>query len=342
MGLLLAGLVRVGSARAAASDVVILFEPSAASAGEHRCLTRIREELLAGGFQVQVVDPGQRTDPISIAQALQQQSESAATIALLGDPTVGPAELWIVDRTGVHPDVRRIATSGDDPLHAPQILAIRTIELFRASALQRLVESTRIRSPSPPPPPPATVKARAPAPAPAPPKERSPVAIELGLAVVQDLTGPGPAEIPVARLHVTLPRSLFARLTVAGLGSRPRVESAEGSATIGQNFGLLEIGATFRTQHRLMPVVTLGAGALYVTSDGDGLYPYAGRLDSQWTALVDGGFGLSVSVSGQWGLALEVHALLAAPHPFVRFSETNAGNIGWPALATTLTLVTWL
>ena len=182
----------------------------------------------------------------------------------------------------------------------------------------------------------------APAPAPEPPKKRSPVALELGLAVVQDLMGPGPAEIPVARLHVTLPRSLFARLTVAGLGSRPRVENAEGSATIGQNFGLLEIGATFRSQHRLMPIVTLGAGALYVTSDGDGLYPYAAHLDSQWTALVDGGLGLSVSVSGQWGLAVEIHALLAAPHPFVRFSETSAGNIGWPALATTLTLVTWL
>ena len=110
MGLLLVGLVRVGSARAA-SDIVILFESSTASAGEHRCLTRIREELLAGGFQVQVVDPGPKTDPVSIAEVLQQQSDSAATIALLGDPTVAPAELWIVDRTGVRPDVRRIASS---------------------------------------------------------------------------------------------------------------------------------------------------------------------------------------------------------------------------------------
>jgi hypothetical protein len=327
----LAGLVGVGSARAA-SDVVILFEPSVATAGQHRCLTRIHEELLAEGFEVHVVDPGPKTDPISVAQALEQPSDSAASIALLGDPTIEPAELWIVDRTGARPDVRRIAIPSDDPLHAPEILAIRTIELLRASALQRLVESTRFQSPSPP----AKVLA------PAAPEKRSPVGIELGLAVVQDLEGPGPAEIPLARLHVVLARWLFARLTAAGLGSRPRVESAEGSATIGQNLGLLEVGVTFRSQHRLVPIVTLGAGALYVTSDGNGVYPFAGHLGSRWTALVDGGFGLFAPFSRQWGLAVEVHALLAAPHPFVRFSDTSAGNIGWPALATTLTLVTWL
>jgi hypothetical protein len=334
MALLVVGLLGARSARAA-SNVVILFEPSGATAGQHRCLTRIREELLAGGFQVTVIDPGSKTDPISIARALQQPSDSAASIALLGDPTIEPAELWIVDRTGARPDVRRIATPSDDPLHAPEILAIRTIELLRASALQRLVESTRIQ----PPPQPAQP---APALVPTPPEERSRVAIELGVAVVQDLNGPGPAEIPVARLHVALPGSLFARLTVAGLGFRPRVESAEGSATIGQNLGLLEVGATFRSQHRLRPIVTLGAGALYVTSGGEGVYPYVGHSDSRWTALFDGGIGLFASLSRQWGLAVEVHALLAAPQPFVRFSQTNAGNIGRPALAASLTLVRWL
>jgi hypothetical protein len=334
MGLLLAGLVGGGSARAA-SDVVILLESSVASDGQHRCLTRIREELLAGGFEVQVVDPGPKTDPISIAQVLEQHSDSAATIALLGDPMVAPAELWIVDRTGARPDVRRIAISSDDPLHAPEILAIRAIELLRAGALQRLVESTRIRLLSPPAPPATAL-------APSAREKHSLVGIELGVAVMQDLKGPGPAGIPMARLHVELPGSLFARLTVAGLGSRPRVESAEGSATVGQNLGLLEVGATFRSQHRLRPIVTLGAGALYVTSDGDGVYPFAGHLDSRWTALADGGFGLFAPFGRQWGLAVEVHALLAAPHPFVRFFDTNAGNIARPALAADFTLVTWL
>jgi hypothetical protein len=341
MALLLVGLLGGRSARAA-SDVVILFEPSVATAGQHRCLTRIREELLAGGFQVTVIDPGSKTDPISIAQALQQPSDAAASIALLGDPTIEPAELWIVDRTGARPDVRRIATPSDDPLHAPEILAIRTIELLRASALQRLVESTRIQSPSQPAPaqpasaPPATALV------PTAPEERPRVGIELGVAVVEDLSGPGPAEIPVARLHVALPGSLFARLTVAALGSRPRVESAEGSATVGQSLGLLEVGATFRSQYRLRPIVTLGAGALYVTSDGEGVYPYLGHPDSRWTALFDGGLGLFASLSRQWGLAVEVHVLVAAPQPFVRFSQSNAGNIGRPALAAALTLVRWL
>ena len=331
-GLLLGLLAAVRSA-GAASNVVIVLEPAAASAGEHRCLTRIREELLAGGFEVRVVDPGPKMDPVSIAQTLQAHSDSAASIALLGDPTLGPAEIWIVDRTGARPDVRRITVPDDDPIHAAEVLAIRTIEVLRASALQRLVESTR--GPAPVERPPAPV-------APAAPEKASSVAVELGLAAVDSLNGPGPAEIPVARVLVRLPGAAFVRLTIEGLGSRPRIESTEGSVSINQNLALIELGAAFRRGRRVMPIVTLGAGALYVATDGAGTYPFIGRSDSSWAAVVDGGLGILTSFSPHWGLAIEAHAFIAAPHPVVRFSGAPAGTIGQPGLAVAWTLVTWL
>jgi len=333
-GLLLAALVGVRAA-SAASNLVIVLEPGVTSASAHRCLTRIREELLADGFEVRVVDPGQKTDPASIADTIQRQPNSAATIALLGDPSLGPSELWILDRTGARPEVRQVAIPTDDDTHVPEVLAIRTIELLRASALQRLVEANGVRPPLAPVCPPPEL--------PAPVAEQDPrVGVELGLAVVDDVGGPGPAEIPVARLDVRLTGPFFARLTLEGLGSRPSVQTSEGSATISQNLGLVELGAIFRRDHPLKPIVSLGAGALYVTSDGEGIYPFVGHRDSRWTAVFDGGLGLATALSKHWAVSVEVHALFAAPRPVVRFSGSDAGTIGRPAFALAGTLLTWL
>ena len=115
-----------------------------------------------------------------------------------------------------------------------------------------------------------------------------------------------------------------------------------GTANIGQNLGLIEIGAVFRRQQRLNPVVTVGAGALYVRSDGDGVYPYRGIEDSRWTALVDCGLGFVALLGARVALTFEIHASLAAPRPVVRFSGTDAATIGRPALLATWTLMTWL
>ena len=41
------------------------------------------------------------------------------------------------------------------------------------------------------------------------------------------------------RIRAWLGKSVFARLTLAGLGSRPRVETSIGSASVAQSFGIL-------------------------------------------------------------------------------------------------------
>jgi hypothetical protein len=339
-GALLCALFLPAASARAASGLVILLQPSLATSAERRCLTRIREELLAGGFQVAVVDPGPNADPISIADAIERQRGSVATIALLGDPELGPSELWILDRVGVQAEVRRIVAPTDDPLHVPEVLAIRTIELLRASALKLLVESNQPPAPLVAPPPAAAAPVRAPA-ARAPDRGET-VDLEAGLAVLESIGGPGPAAIPLGRLRLPLRMPLFLRLTLAGLGTRPRVTTSLGSADIGQSFGLVELGAVFRRPRRLHPMVTLGAGALYVRSDGEGVYPYRGIEDSRWAVLVDGGLGLFAQVGARVALAFEVHASLAAPHPVVRFSGSDAATIGRPALMATWTLMTWL
>ena len=240
--LLLSSFGAVGSAWAA-PGVVVLLEAGVGSPAQRRCLTRIREELLAGGFDVTVVDPGPGTDPVSVAEAVTRQHDAVATIALLGDPEVGPAELWILDRIGPRPEVRRIKVPNDDPDRIPEVLAIRTIELLRASALSLLVEANRPAPPQPPPASPPPPVAAPPRPPPAPvvslPERRDRIGVEAGIAGLESLDGPGPAALPIARVRLPLARPLFARLTFAGFGTRPRVSTSLGTADITQAFGLV-------------------------------------------------------------------------------------------------------
>lgn len=328
-------IIAIGRAATAAPDIVILLQPSGASAGQRRCLTRIRQELLADGFSVTIVNPGPETDPASLAEAVQHQPQSAATIALVGDPTLGVAELWILDRTGTRAAVRRITAPAEDPEHAAEIMAIRTIEVLRASALQRLVDSSEAHALAPTCPTAAPVVAVVPG-------ERSALDVELGLVALDNVGGPGPALIPVARLRAQFSRYVFARLTFEGLGTQPRVQAIEGSVQINQALDTVEIGGTFRRDRRLEPFLTLGGGALHVASSGEGVYPFTGIDQRRWVAIADLGLGLMAIIRTGWALSFEVHALIAAPHPVVQFSGTAVGTIGRPALAAAWSVVTWL
>ena len=114
-------------------------------------MTRIRQELAAGGFEVVTVDPGPMSDPVSIANGMRRQLDAVATFAVLGDRDARPSELWILDRIGGHAEVLRILAPVNDAEHVPEVFAIRAIETLRAGALRLLVESDRPSSPGLPP-----------------------------------------------------------------------------------------------------------------------------------------------------------------------------------------------
>ena len=329
-------VVLTSNAVVAASGRVILLQPHAASASARRSLTLIHDELTAGGFDVVSVDAGPDGDPVSIAALMRRQQGAVATIALLGNPETGRSELWILDQIGGAAEVRRIPAPTEEPERAAEVLAIRTMELLRASALKWLVESSR---PAARPPTP-TVEA-SPAPnVPAAPSQT--VGIETGLSVLYSVGGLAPAALPVGRLRISIAAPVFVRLSVAGLGTRPRVDSALGSAVVAQELGLLEIGAAFRRGRRVQPLITLGAGVFHVRIEGQGLPPYLGERDQSWAAMFDCGAGAYVTMSAALAIAIELHAFLAAPSSFIRFDDMNAETLGRPAVWATLTLLAWL
>lgn len=331
-GILLLALA--SPAATAASGRVILLQSHAASAGAHRCLTLIHDELTAGGFEVATVDAGPHSDPISTAEVMRRQQGAVASIALLGDPETGTAELWILDRIGGAAEVRRIPATTDDPERVAEVLAIRTMELLRASALKWLVESSREITPSSPTavpapsPPPLTTKINA-------------VGIETGLSVLYNVGGVGAAVLPLARLRVRAADAIFLRLSLAGLGSRPRVTSVLGSAVVQEDLGIVEVGATFRRGSRVRPLITVGAGAFHVSIEGQGISPYLGARDGRWASMFDCAVGAYLTLGAAVGIAVELHAFLAAPPSYIRFGEITSETLGRPAVWATVTLVAW-
>jgi len=327
---------------------VTLLQPSTASPRARRCLTRVREELAAGGFDVTVSEFGAGGEALWMVDAPGPRDGSIATIALIGNLDDGPAELWIVD--GVpwgRAVVRRLLVPTGATTHDDEVLAIRALEFLRASALELARGAPGSPAPStsanPPAPssPAVTVAAQAAAPvAPAgADAERGPVSFELGLAVLESSRALGPAFLPVARVRAEWLSLLETRVTLAGFGTQPRVTGPEGKAQVGQVVGLFELRAAFRHGRAVRPSIGAGAGALWVSVDGEGNPPYEGLRAERWAALLDVGAGLTARLGGRLLAALELHGQLATPYPTLRFSGEEVARIARPAVFASLTLV---
>jgi hypothetical protein len=332
----LVALVSAVAWSAPPSGRVALLDSPLSSPLARNCLTRIREELAAGGFEVSVVDPGPKTDPVSIVAIMQAQEGAVATIALSGDPERPGSELWILDRVGAVAEVRRLPVPAEEADHLPEVLAIRAMELLNASALKALVEATRTRREMPP------RVAEHPQARSERPEPVHHVGLEAGLSMLASVGGPGPAALPLGRVRGRLSDRVFVRLTLAGLGTRPRIETSIGSASVVQSFGLGELALVLRPGASFRPTFSLGAGALYAQSDGQGVWPYAGQRQTRWVAATDAGVGLLASTDARVSFAFEVHALVAFPHPKVRLYDVESATLAFPAVLASLTMVAWL
>src|SRR6266540_4046825 len=81
----------------AAGARVRVLQSSSALPRARRCLTRLREELAAGGFEVVVGEFGAGDEALWMVDAPSPRGGSIATITLIGNSDDGEAELWIVD-----------------------------------------------------------------------------------------------------------------------------------------------------------------------------------------------------------------------------------------------------
>jgi hypothetical protein len=343
LGLLLFLLQTLGTSRAPAEpepagDTVILLQPTDASIATRRSLARIRDELSADRFRVVWEGSDPTDDPRPVIESTGGESAPEAIVVLFGDPATGQAELRIIHRAAGRSAVRRATVIVDDPEQMPQALASRALELLRATALELSLPSKRAPRAQEEPERSAAVPAAQRPSSGAPASEVSVASVEMGLGMWKSIEGPPPAVIPVGRLGLRLSARSQLRLSVAGLGSRPVVRNVHGTATVSQTMALVEFGLALGIHQRVQPLLSLGGGVLHVAVAGTGDTPYEGLKSQQWSAAGDAGAGLAVALGSRVALSSEIHALLAVPHPVVRFIDTKAATIGNPTLMLTLTL----
>ena len=321
------------SARAE-SALVVLVRPSAESTVVGEAITRIRGELIADGFEVSIVDAPLGADPASVLERAERQTGAAATLGLFLRADASAAELWVVDRLTSKTVVRSVEMTKSPVPSAPEVLARRSVELLRASLLEILVDAQK--RPADKPAPRAQASRWA---AQALEPRRSNWGVEAGAQVLAGFGGVGGAVMPVARVRVVLSERFAARLTVSGLGTSPRVDTAEGTASVSQEIGLLEWIGEIAPRSWVRPSLSLGAGTYHIGVAGNAVSPYAGLDGGRFVFAADAGAGLALSLTSSFALSLEGHATVVTPRPVIRFLEVETAEIRSPLLSGALTLV---
>jgi hypothetical protein len=345
--LLAALLGDAGEARAVtpAGPTVVLLQPATSPRAVAGALVRVRGELSAEGFEVVVVTESIGPDVRGSLERSAPARDAVATVAVVAGADLGTTEVWVVDRVTGKTVVRRVSVQVDSP-RASEVLAVRAVELLRASFLELAIGEERR-----PPPGPATATLPA-----TPPVVRRWVAeeleptrrwdwgFELGGVVVGSFEHLGPAFLPMVRVEAAYRGRYVARLSGAGFGPPAEVTlpSSAGRAEVSQQLALAEGAIVFRAGRRFQPMLTLGAGALHFAADGIVTSQYTGRSNARWAFAASAGAGVRLHLHRRFELAIEASAIGAWPYPVVRFFDTDAARAGRPSLMAGLTLIGWL
>jgi hypothetical protein len=266
--------------------------------------------------------PSDRPSGLGAPVDAETAQASAVSIRLSLDASTHFIELLVADRSRNRKLTRWTDTSDALPDHLAEVLAVRAVELVRASLAELALPVAR----------PPAAKASEPS-----------WGLEAGTSVLVSPRSVGPAALAFARLRFAPLRRLELRLAFAGLGTSPRVEGPDhASARVTQLLALAEVSLRPWPDFRARPSFSLGAGALEVSAEGEAPSPYRGIESATWTALLGGGAGVEVLVGPRFGVATEVRALAAIPYPSVRFLGEEVARVAVPGLLASVTLVGWL
>lgn len=331
----LCALFWVGRAEAA---TVALLRPASDAPGVKEALFRLQGELLAVNLAVAITnrpplrDVRDTTSPEAREWFERTASERSidAFIDVLGESEPVAVDVWICERSPARLRASRV-TLEPNAENAATTLALRTIEVLRSSFL--VLDWPAKSEPR------ATVSAPQPAPKPSLPREPiSPLELEAGAAVLTTFNGVGPALLPIVRFGWALRPWLALQATVAGFGSQPRVDAADGSVEVAQQFGLLGLCVCAASGARISPVFSFSVGALHTALAGHPSALNLGHEQDSWALVFDGSVGVRLRWSERFYSTVATHAQLAEPYTAIHVVDTVVAKTGHPSLMLALTL----
>jgi hypothetical protein len=316
LGAAIACFVWHRAASAAGSQVVILYGVAPDGVVQHAEM-RLAAELRAAGFQV---DERPSEDAPDARQAVEQAAQDGAfaTVLLRSAPSGAFTDVWVADHVTRKTVVRRIVAGGVGA-STDRALALRVVELMRASLVEGLVmdPSDGARDASPPPP---DVVAWTREVVTMPP-ERLASAFDIGLGVACPWAGPDLGVAVGPELRVAWRSNQWSvGLLAVGPAFGARVAANEGSATVRQELALLEAAVEPWSWGPIAAQFSLGGGAYHVATTGTANPPYSSLSSDAWSALLSAGVGARLPLSPSASLVLTGRELFAMPRPVVAFA----------------------
>ena len=330
--LVLAALLFAARAEAEASRVVIVRERGA-DAVVTRAEVRLAAELRAAGFVVE-----ERTvDTAADARRVVDDESGGAFATILLQRAGGGAatDIWVADHVTKKTVVRRIAGAPGEG--GDRVLAMRVVELMRASLVEPIALPPPAEAPRVEPPPDVARFVQVDRVAPQPAPERTSFAIAAGASALYASSSIGVAWAPSIAIDFEACSICRVRALVVGPAFGATVDAAQGSARVRQELALVEFGLEAPLA-RVRPFVAIGGGAYHLDARGTARAPYTDGAADAWAALASAGFGARLRIAGAAHLSLGARALFAFPRPVVTFAGESAASAGRPALLATLAL----
>jgi hypothetical protein len=328
-----------GDARAAGAPRIILIAPT----GDDPISLRLQAELRSLHFDVPEIEVEIAPEPPSRAQLEDAARKSEAVAAVRIVPSKTGVEVWIVDRITGKTVLREMVTTAGGAASRDATIALRVVELLRASLMEldadrppqgEMETPPLVRELMAPPriPAAATVKIST-----LPPLDPPAFSIELGPAAVLSPGGFGPSGAVSAAVYYH-PAEPFGVNLIALIPVLPATVSGPEGATTAR-IGLLGGGL----RGTWIPAgsawaLSLGGGlaALWLHLDGQPAPGFGGASKNLFSAAPYLRAGLGITVLPR--LRLRADALLGAslPPTLVRFGERLAAVWGVPFAAPTL------
>jgi hypothetical protein len=335
---------RAEEAQGTSASRVVIVRDRSADPVLGRAGVRLAAELRAAGFAVEEREAARDED----ARRLVEDATAGGPFAtvLLRRARAGAAtDVWVADHVTHKTVVRRLGARGRGDA-ADRALAMRIVELMRASLVEGLVlppsdddesdgdapplapaSSAESSSGSPPPPAPAAVRA--------PPPDvaawtreglneqelGAPARVVLSLGAAAAYAGPdvGVAFAPALRVAWRANDAWSVGLFAAGPAFGARVEAREGSATVRQELALVEVALEPPTRGPVRGFLSLGVGGYHLAATGDATPPFSSGHDDAWAALGSLGAGMRVRLAGAASLVVDAREMLALPRPVLVF-----------------------
>lgn len=332
---LLAALVTLMTLRTAAASTVVLVHPQTPTSTTAEAIVRVHGELVSAGFNVEVAPSLSLGNTLVALEQAARAPGVDAVLAILGDASPDSIELWVVDRVTGKTTIRRLPNPGISD-RAAESLAIRALELLRASLLEIAMATDSAPHVSAPPPVARLMQETL------DPRTSARWSVEVGGNLLASPSGPLANVEPLLRISRQFGSYWLARLSVSGLGTQARTDSTPVTASVDQEFAVLETGVRLRPHARIQPVFVVGAGALHVQAEGRTTWPYQGQTAQRWSFLASAGAGVSFWIAHRYGFSAELQAQLAQPYPSIRFFGVEASHVGRPNLLLALSLLAWL